>query len=84
MENNLSETAFFVGKDGKFDLRWFTPTAEVDLCGHATLAAAYVICNELHETSKNLIFNTKSGELIVNKSAGLFVMDFPSQVAHNC
>ncbi|HYR57935.1 MAG TPA: PhzF family phenazine biosynthesis isomerase, partial [Chthoniobacteraceae bacterium] len=46
-ENNLSETAFIVARDGAFDLRWFTPTIEVDLCGHATLAAAFVLFTEL-------------------------------------
>lgn len=65
-ENNLSETAFFVRTgDGRYDLRWFTPTTEVDLCGHATLASAHVIWNELHQPGRTLRFSTRSGELKV-------------------
>ncbi len=55
-ENNLSETAFFVKKDDRYELRWFTPTFEIDLCGHATLATAFVLFELLGETTKILIF----------------------------
>ena len=60
MENNLSETAFFVGENGKYDLRWFTPGSEVDLCGHATLASAHVIFNRLEPTQDKLTFSKKA------------------------
>jgi len=76
-ENNLSETAFVVKRDNYYDLRWFTPTVEVDLCGHATLASAFVIFNSI-DTNK-LHFKTKSGLLVVEKKADLFEMDFPSR-----
>ena len=77
-ENNLSETAFFVGQNGQYDLRWFTPTIEVNLCGHATLAAAYVINRELGDHSTELRFQTKSGELVVTVEEDLFHMSLPS------
>lgn len=83
MENNLSETAFFVPKPaepGAYDLRWFTPNSEVDLCGHATLASAYVVLNHLRPDEARVAFDTKSGRLIVRRDDdGLFVMDFPSE-----
>jgi PhzF family phenazine biosynthesis protein len=67
-ENNLSETAFFVETaPGKYDLRWFTPKSEVDLCGHATLASAWLICNELAPGLKAVSFQTRSGELVVTR-----------------
>jgi len=82
-ENNLSETAFFcpsrIRDEGRFDLRWFTPTAEVDLCGHATLASAYVIMHILQPDLSNVTFATKSGDLVVRKGEqGRLDMDFPS------
>ena len=61
-ENNLSETAYFARNGETFDLRWFTPTVEVDLCGHATLASAYVLFEQLGEQAQVLRFNTRSGE----------------------
>src|SRR5579875_291148 len=67
MENNLAETAFFVRNGGSFRLRWFTPACEVDLCGHATLASALVLFQELNEPGEVLHFDTKSGELIVRR-----------------
>jgi len=80
-ENNLSETAFVApDKTGAADyaLRWFTPSTEVDLCGHATLATAWVLFNELGADSETLSFTTKSGVLTVTRGAGgLLVMDFP-------
>ncbi len=78
-ENNLSETAFFVRDGGKYNIRWFTPTVEVNLCGHATLASSYVIFNELKLESEKIEFHSdKSGELSVTKDGEKFVMDFPA------
>lgn len=81
LENNLSETVFFVpsnNKDADYDIRWFTPTVEINLCGHATLATAYVLFNFLGFDKKVLKFNSKSGILSVIKKEGLITMDFPS------
>ncbi len=78
-ENNLSETAFFVPNNGSYDLRWFTPAVEVDLCGHATLAAAYVLFEELKISDDVIRFNTRSGVLSVSRSGGRLSMDFPAQ-----
>jgi PhzF family phenazine biosynthesis protein len=78
MENNLSETAFFVKNGQDFDIRWFSPVLEIDLCGHATLAAAYVLFNYLDHNKKKITFNSKSGPLIVEKKNELLLMDFPS------
>lgn len=66
-ENNLSETAFVVGRDGDYQLRWFTPQVEVDLCGHATLATAWVLIHKLDDASPVLRFATRSGELSVRR-----------------
>lgn len=81
MENNLSETAFFVQEDQGFRLRWFTPAAEVDLCGHATLAAAHVLFSHLDYGGDSLRFLTRSGPLTVRRSASGngYVMNFPSK-----
>lgn len=77
-ENNLSETAFAVKEGQHYYLRWFTPGREIDLCGHATLAAAFVILN-FYETDQNqVIFDTLSGTLVVNRRADLLEMTFPS------
>ena len=78
-ENNLSETAFFVEREGEYELRWFTPENEVDLCGHATLATAYVIFEELDYERDVLKFKTQSGELEVYREGNYFSMDFPSR-----
>lgn len=78
-ENNLSETAFFVPKAESFELRWFTPATEVDLCGHATLAAAYVLFEELNFAGDSVQFNTKSGVLSVARDGEFLKMDFPAQ-----
>lgn len=76
-ENNLSETAFAVKEDQKYHLRWFTPGGEIDLCGHATLAAAFVLMS-FYESEKNqIIFSTLSGNLTVKKNDNMFEMDFP-------
>lgn len=72
-ENNLAETAFYVSEGSHYGLRWFTPKVEVDLCGHATLASAYVIGRP------KVRFTTKSGELTVTRSGDLFTLDFPSR-----
>lgn len=78
-ENNLAETAYFVKKENYYELRWFTPETEVDLCGHATLATAYVIFNLLKSETEKIIFQTKSGKLEVTKRNDLLVMNFPSR-----
>ena len=77
-ENNLSETVFFVLSGDSFELRWFTPQSEVDLCGHATLATAHVMCSELnHPKDQSITFKTKRGELIVRSMDDFLEMDFP-------
>ncbi len=78
-ENNLAETAFFVRNGGTFGLRWFTPVCEVDLCGHATLASAHVLFEELNEPGDAVRFETKSGELVVRRDGDRLAMDFPSR-----
>ena len=83
-ENNLSETAFYVPAESGFHLRWFTPKAEVDLCGHATLATAFVIFNLSDYADETVKFETRSGELAVTKSDDMLVMDFPSQPGKPC
>ncbi|MGZ8509339.1 MAG: PhzF family phenazine biosynthesis protein [Chitinophagaceae bacterium] len=81
MENNLAETVFFVPsekKEADYDIRWFTPAQEINLCGHATLASAFVIFTILKEKKRSVVFSSKSGLLTVkNKKNGL-LMDFPS------
>lgn len=79
-ENNLSETAFFVREAEHFALRWFTPEAEVDLCGHATLAAAHVLFEHLGQAGENVSFSTRSGTLEVTRSDGGYSMDFPAHL----
>lgn len=83
-ENNLSETAFFVPRDDHYDLRWFTPVTEVDLCGHATLAAAFVILEFIDSSLAKVEFSTKSGVLIVVRDGSLLSMDFPARPASSC
>ena len=77
-ENNLSETAFAVREGGGYRLRWFTPGGEIDLCGHATLATAFVLLNFYEPESERVVFSTMSGELTVTRRGGLYEMDFPS------
>lgn len=81
MENNLSETAFFVPRDSVFQLRWFTPTIEVDLCGHATLAAGHVIFSYLRRQLEEVVFETRSGTLRVNKEQDFLTLDLPADSA---
>lgn len=81
MENNLAETAFFVPSEKKgvdYDIRWFTPGLEINLCGHATLASAFVIFELLKEKKKKVVFDCKSGLLTVTRSKEMLLMDFPS------
>jgi PhzF family phenazine biosynthesis protein len=78
MENNLSETAFFVKEGESYHLRWFTPVTEVDLCGHATLASAHVLFKHLRHDQKEIHFDTKSGELKVWKDGDKLIMNFPA------
>ncbi|MBI9079325.1 MAG: PhzF family phenazine biosynthesis protein [Pseudodesulfovibrio sp.] len=77
-ENNLSETAFFVRKGEYFELRWFTPEVEVDLCGHATLASAHVLYEYLDYVDPVVVFETKGGRLFVDCEDGLYSMNFPA------
>ncbi|HVF30610.1 MAG TPA: PhzF family phenazine biosynthesis protein [Pyrinomonadaceae bacterium] len=79
MENNLAETAYFVPNGEGYDLRWFTPAIEMDLCGHATLASAYLIFEILGTDKSKLSFQTRSGELTVDKVDGRYELDFPSR-----
>lgn len=77
-ENNLSETAFAVKTGESYHLRWFTPGGEIDLCGHATLACAYVLTRFYEKDAEKIAFDTLSGRLTVTKKADLFEMDFPA------
>lgn len=77
-ENNLSETAFLVPRGGDYNLRWFTPVAEVDICGHATLGSAYVIAHHLKPGADTMRFHTRSGLLTVTRRGELFTLDFPA------
>ena len=83
-ENNLSETVFFVESKGKYQIRWFTPVAEVRLCGHATLAAAFVLFNELEYKKGTILFESLSGELYVKREEGAIVLNFPAQPPFKC
>lgn len=79
IENNQSETAFFVPKGEYYELRWFTPEFEIDLCGHATMAAAHVICNHSDYSDPAVVFVTKGGRLFVDhEQAGAYTLDFPA------
>jgi PhzF family phenazine biosynthesis protein len=78
LENNLSETAFFIKTEKGFHIRWFTPGAEVDLCGHATLATAHVLFNHLDYAGNRIEFESKSGILTVKKENDLLILDFPA------
>lgn len=83
-ENNLAETAYFLGSAGNYHLRWFTPATEVDLCGHATLAAAFVIFREYEPQQTQLRFETRSGVLTVHRQGDWLTMDFPARPASEC
>jgi PhzF family phenazine biosynthesis protein len=83
MENNLSETVFFVPRQGTadgYDIRWFTPALEIDLAGHPTLAAAYVVFERLRPGSNRVLFHNRAGDVLeVDRQDGLIAMDFPSR-----
>jgi PhzF family phenazine biosynthesis protein len=83
-ENNLSETAYFVPRGDFYELRWFTPEVEVDLCGHATLAAAWVLIHQLADAPEVLRFATRSGELRVTRNGDELAMDFPAKPPQPC
>lgn len=79
-ENNLPETAFLVKRGEKYGLRWFTPLFEIDLCGHATLAAAFTVMNYIEPSLKEVCFDTASGELAVKRNGDLYEMLFPERI----
>ncbi|MDB4496037.1 PhzF family phenazine biosynthesis protein [Flavobacteriaceae bacterium] len=79
-ENAVAETAFFVAKENKFHLRWFTPEIEMDLCGHATLATAHCLKTILKYPSNNIVFETASGDLTVTVQDDFYFLDFPSRM----
>jgi predicted PhzF superfamily epimerase YddE/YHI9 len=83
-ENNLAETAYFVAQGKDYKLRWFTPEQEVDLCGHATLASAYVVFHYLKPETKAVSFDSQSGPLYVKREGDLLSMDFPALVPVAC
>lgn len=83
-ENNLSETAFLVPADTRYDLRWFTPKVEVDLCGHATLASAFAVFEYIKPGAGRVDFQTKSGQLSVERQGDLLTMDFPARRPEPC
>ena len=83
-ENNLSETAFFVPLDQGYHIRWFTPAAEVDLCGHATLASAYTVFTHIDTSRNDVTFASRSGPLTVAKQGELLAMNFPAQPPSPC
>lgn len=78
-ENNLSETAFFVQTgENEFDIKWFTPKVEIDLCGHATIASSFVIFDYLNYDHQQITFNSNSGKLFISKDEDKILMDFPA------
>ena len=80
MENNLAETAFFVERfDGDYELRWFTPAVEVPLCGHATLAAAWVLFNRLGLEGDKVAFHSRGGRLSVTRDGEMLMLDHQRQ-----
>lgn len=79
MENNLSETAFFVKTGERYHIRWFTPAVEVDLCGHATLASAYVLMQMLEPALEEVAFDSRSGPLHVRRDGTRLALDFPAR-----
>lgn len=81
MENNLSETAFYVKEAEGYRIRWFTPAVEVNLCGHATLATAFVLFNHEKYADDKIIFNSRSGPLQVTRANGLITLNFPADIA---
>jgi len=80
VENNLAETAFLVQEQEGWHIRWFTTLAEIDLCGHATLASAWVLFNELEPGSDRVVFQSRSGPLTVELQGEVLVLDFPARL----
>jgi PhzF family phenazine biosynthesis protein len=78
-ENNLAETAFFVPRGDDYELRWFAPSVEIDLCGHATLASAFILFSELGRSGNSVRFHSKSGPLVVSRKGDTLTLDFPSR-----
>jgi len=83
-ENNLAETAFVTKTEEHYELRWFTPEVEIDLCGHGTLGTAYVLMNYVDTSLTEAEFHTKSGILLVSRKGDLFTMDFPTRRPAPC
>lgn len=83
-ENNLSETAFIIAKNDAYEIRWFTPKVEVDLCGHATLASAHVLARHLGYGDTTLRFDSRSGRLFVRINGELLIMDLPARPGQEC
>jgi len=83
-ENNLPATAFVHDRGGSFDLRWFSPTTELEICGHATLASSHVLFEHGRRPEQTLVFHTRAGELTVARSDGRLVLDFPSKKVARC
>lgn len=79
-ENNLAETVFFVPKGEGFHIRWFTPELEIDLCGHATLASAFILYEYMDHAGGEVLFYSKSGELIIGRDAGKYQLNFPARM----
>jgi PhzF family phenazine biosynthesis protein len=80
-ENNLAETAFIVRESSDYRIRWFTPTTEVPLCGHATLASAAVVMERLDRARREVVFHSASGPLTVRRAQSAYVMDFPARIS---
>lgn len=84
MENNLAETVFYIAQDDRYEIRWFTPKIEVDLCGHATLAAAFILFNcEGYLGNSIHFYSPRSGKLTVSRYSDWLTLDFPADVFHN-
>src|SRR5688572_7537816 len=84
-ENNLAETAFLIDRGNVYDIRWLSPLAEIDLCGHATIGSAHVLFHHLGRSGNSLTFQSRiSGELKVERAGGRLVLDFPSRPAPPC
>lgn len=83
-ENNFAETAFFVPRGNDYDLRWFTPAVEIDLCGHATLASAFIVFSVLGARGDTVRFHSRSGPLTVSRSGDVLTLDFPSRPPKPC
>lgn len=84
LENNFSATAFLRSKNGEQHLRWFSTTAELPLCGHATLATAYVLMDLMKAVESSVVFKTKAGDLSVERADGGFAMNFPAEFVEDC